>query len=142
MAKYKWAILVQIQASVSNLMRVEIRQASDVGALYKNLMFIENYRKSFSSSKLRLHQIINKVESQAFSLEYRFAAGFIGGSCKLCPECVTISNSREPCRHSFNARPSIETGGIDVFETAKNAGLPFNIPPKNNTVWNGLVLIT
>jgi len=35
----------------------------------------------------------------------------------------------------------MEAVGIDVFKTAKNAGLPFEIPAKDKTVWNGLVLV-
>jgi predicted metal-binding protein len=35
----------------------------------------------------------------------------------------------------------MEAVGIDVFQTAKNAGLPFDIVVKNKAVWNGLVLV-
>jgi predicted metal-binding protein len=35
----------------------------------------------------------------------------------------------------------MEAVGIDVFKTAKNAGLPYDIPTRNKAVWNGLVLI-
>jgi predicted metal-binding protein len=142
LAKYEWAILIQIQASIPDSMVKEIRQAGDVAALYKNAKFMDSYRKSFDPVKLQLHRIVHRVEALAFSLGYRFATGFIGGSCKLCPECVGSSNSQEPCRQPFRARPPMEAVGIDVSKTAENAGLPFDIPPKEKTVWNGLVLIT
>jgi predicted metal-binding protein len=35
----------------------------------------------------------------------------------------------------------MEAMGIDVARTAINAGLPFDIPPKETAVWNGLLLI-
>ncbi len=142
LTKYSWAILIQIERMIPTYMKKEIQQAKDVAALYKSTKFLDSYRKSFDPIKSKLHRIVHEVEAQAFGLGYRFAAGFIGGSCKLCPACVAISNSQEPCRHPFRARPSMEAVGIDVFKTAENAGLPFTIPPKNKTVWNGLVLIT
>lgn len=141
LAKYDWVILIQIEELIPAEMINEIRQADDVAALYKNAKFLDTYKKSFNPVKLKLHRIVHKVEAQAFALGYRFATGFIAGSCKLCPGCVA-KDSQEPCRHPFRARPSMEAVGIDVFKTAENAGLPFDMPPKNSIVWNGLVLIT
>ena len=45
------------------------------------------------------------------------------------------------CRRAYQARPAMEGVGIDVVKTSQNAGLPFDIPPKNEVVWSGLVLI-
>jgi len=140
LAKYNHAILIQIEAPIPLEMMEEIRKAEDVAALYKSPKFLDIFKKTFDPVKLKLHRMVHKVEAQAFALGYRFAAGFIAGSCKLCNECVTI-NSHEPCRHPFRARPSMEAVGIDVFKTAENAGLPFEIPPKDKTVRNGLVLV-
>ena len=39
------------------------------------------------------------------------------GPCMLCTEC-----SMNVCRHSAEARPSMESCGIDVFTTARNNG--------------------
>jgi len=142
LARYNWAILIQIQAPISDSMLKEIDQACDVASLYKSAKFIDSYQKSFGPAKLLLHRIVHEVEAKAFALGYRFATGFIGGSCKLCPDCVASCISKERCRHPFRARPPVEAVGIDVFKTAENAGLPFCIPPKNKTVWNGLVLVT
>lgn len=87
-----------------------------------------------------LHRLVNEVEREAFHLGFRFAAGFIGGSCKLCDECVTVGSGL-PCKHPFKARPSMEAMGIDVFQTAQNAGLPFAIPMNDSVVWCGLILV-
>lgn len=141
LAKYNHAILIQIEAPIPPKMMEEIRKAEDVAALYKSTKFLDIYKKTFDPVKLKLHRIVHKVEAQAFALGYRFATGFTAGSCKLCKECVAIS-SHEPCRQPFRARPSMEAVGIDVFKTAENASLPFEIPPKHKTVWNGLVLVT
>ncbi|UCE29429.1 MAG: DUF2284 domain-containing protein [Candidatus Bathyarchaeota archaeon] len=139
--RYDWAILVQIEERIPAEMMREIQQAEDVAALYRNTRFKDSYKKTFDPIKLKLHHTVHKVEAQAFALGYRFATGFIAGSCKLCPECVA-RKPQESCRHPFQARPSMEAVGIDVFKTAQNAGLPFDIPPKGKTVWNGLVLVT
>jgi len=140
LAKYNHAILIQIEVPIPSEMMEEIRKAEDIAALYKSTKFLEIYKRSFDPVKLKLGRIVHKVEARAFALGYRFATGFVAGSCKLCNECVTI-DSHEPCRHPFRARPSMEAVGIDVFKTAENAGLPFEIPAKDKTVWNGLVLV-
>jgi len=140
LAKYNRAILVQIEVRMPPEMIREIEKAEDVAALYKSASFLDSYRKSFDPVKLKIHRIVRKVEAQAFALGYRFATGFTAGSCKLCKECVAIS-SHEPCRQPFRARPSMEAVGIDVFKTAENAGLPFEIPVRDKTVWNGLLLV-
>jgi predicted metal-binding protein len=141
LAKYNHAVLVQIEGRIPTEMKVEIGKADDVSALYKNPRFLDSYKKHFSPVKLKLHRIVHKVEAQAFSQGYRFAVGFIAGSCKLCPECVA-ADSHGSCRNPFRARPSMEAMGIDAYQTARNAGLPFDIPTKDKIVWNGLVLIT
>jgi len=141
LARYSKAILIQFERPLPPEMRTEIRKADDVSALYKSQGFIDSYKKTFDPIKLKLHKTVHKVEAQAFTLGYRFAVGFIAGSCRLCPECAALDQQRR-CRHPFRARPSMEAVGIDAYETAKNAGLPFDIPLKNKTVLNGLILVT
>ena len=141
LAKYQYAVLVQIEAPFSEEMKKEIHKGDDVAALYKSDPFLQTYKEAFDPVKAKLHRIVRKVEAQAFAQGYRFATGFVAGSCKLCPECVT-QKSNQPCRHPFQARPSMEAMGIDTLQTAKNAALPFKIPAKDKAVWNGLILIT
>jgi predicted metal-binding protein len=141
LAKYSWAILIQIKESIPTEMAKEIQHANDVAELYKSAEFVDSYKKSFDLVKLRLHSIVHKTEAQAFAMGYRFAAGFAAGSCVLCPECSATKNPQAPCRHPFRARPSMEAVGIDVFKTAENAGLPFDLPAKTHIVNNGLILV-
>jgi predicted metal-binding protein len=141
LARYSEAILIQFEVQIPPEMRKEIAKAEDVSALYKRREFIDSYKRNFDPIKMKLHKTVHKVEAQAFSMGYRFAVGFIGGSCRLCHECVAL-HSHGPCRHPFRARPSMEAVGIDAYQTAKNAGLPFDIPLRNKAVWNGLVLVT
>ena len=141
LSRYEWAILIQIEAPITDEMTKAIGQASDIATLFKSAQFVINYKKTFDPIRSKLHHIVNRVEAQASMLGYRFATGFKAGPCKLCPEC-TVKDSQGTCRHPYRSRPSMEAVGIDVFKTAENAGLPFSIPPKNQAVWNGLVLIT
>ncbi len=38
----------------------------------------------------RLHELVNIAEKEAFLSGFRFAAGFIGGCCRLCRQCVAV----------------------------------------------------
>lgn len=97
-------------------------------------------------SQLLLHaerafiELMGLLEKEAMRSGYRFATALSGGACRLCDECVG-QGSGKSCRHPFRSRPAMEAMGIDVFETAKNAGLPFEIPPKDRPVLNGLLLV-
>ncbi len=141
LAKYRFAVLLQVTSPIpQEMLRLLESDSENLGNLYQNDAFKANYLESLTRVKKKLHEIVNKVEAEAFSIGYRFAAGFVGGSCRLCIECAARS-SNEPCRHPFIARPSMEAMGIDVYQTAANAGLPFDMPPKETTVWTGLVLV-
>ncbi len=90
--------------------------------------------------KLRLHRVVNTVEAAAFKEGFYLAAGLIGGTCGLCEECAGQQGG-EPCRHPFEARPSMEAMGIDVLKTCKNAGLPLHMSSDEKVRWTGLVLL-
>jgi predicted metal-binding protein len=85
-------------------------------------------------------EAMGKLERDAMLRGYRFAAAFGGGPCRLCDECVALTGGLK-CRNPWKARPAMEAVGIDVFQTAKNAGLPFEIPAKENPVLIGLLLV-
>ncbi|KKM11482.1 hypothetical protein SY88_08495 [Clostridiales bacterium PH28_bin88] len=118
--KYRQALLIQVASRVSTL------PPQDHQAVY--------------APARELHRLVNLVESKAFSMGLRFAAGFIGGSCRLCDTCVGVG-SVEPCRHPFKARPSMEAMGIDVVATVERAGMPVTFPVTDHVVWTGLVLL-
>jgi len=97
-------------------------------------------REDVFVSARRLHELVNRAEGIAFAEGFRFAAGFIGGCCRLCDECAAV-HPGEPCRHPFKARPSMEAMGIDVLATLENAGLPGRFPVRDRVDWTGLLLI-
>ena len=88
----------------------------------------------------RLHDLVNLGEREAFRSGFRFAAGLIGGCCRLCEVCVAIDNSRS-CRFPFRARPSMEAMGIDVVATLEQSGLSLAFPVGDRVTWTGLILL-
>lgn len=95
--------------------------------------------RDVKGAAVRLHKLVNEVEGKAMSLGFPYALGLIGGACELCPSCVGPGG--KGCRRPFEARPAMEGVGIDVLRTSVSAGLPFDMPPKTEIVWSGLVLI-
>ena len=60
-----------------------------------------------------------------------------GGGCGLCEQCAKITN--EPCRHPGRALPSLESYGMDVFNTSKHTPLKY-INGANTITYFGMVL--
>jgi predicted metal-binding protein len=140
LANYNYAILVQVDTPLSEELAKIIQSNESVGEIYESPSYFENRKDTLDKGQINLHKIVNKAEAKAYSMGFYFATGFIGGSCKLCSKCVT-QQSGEACKHPFQARPSMEAVGIDVFKTAKNIGFEL-APPKNNLVrWTGLILV-
>ena len=148
LAKYETAMLVQMRSSVTG----DIGEAKQKDVLKfiasmdhnkpkgNNNETIYNNLNDMKMAEISLHKLINDIEGEAMNMGFRFAAGIIGGRCMLCDDCVG-QNSDERCRVPYQARPSMEGVGIDVIETAQNAGLPFELPPKKEIIWSGLVLV-
>ena len=98
----------------------------------------KNNLDAIKLAAIRLHKLVNDVEGAAMSMGYPYALGLIGGECMLCSTCAGPGKA---CRRPYQARPSMEGVGIDVVKTSINAGLPFDIPPKTEIIWSGLVLV-
>jgi predicted metal-binding protein len=80
------------------------------------------------------HSLIN-LEGEMFKDGYYKAFVFLAGPCNLCKECGKVTGTF--CTHSDRARPSMESCGIDVFQTARNNGfhietLREETEPRNN----------
>jgi len=79
---------------------------------------------------------VHRIEKIAFYDGFYKAFGFGGYPCIFCEECVAEQNEgvvdesmRRMCRHMDLVRPSMESAGIDVFATAKNAGWELSTIP-------------
>ncbi|MFX1518343.1 MAG: DUF2284 domain-containing protein [Promethearchaeota archaeon] len=139
LAKYRYAMLIQLDYPISEELEELIRSKDNVSAIYKSQTFVNEYKPLLDRNRNLMHEIINKVEAKAFSMGFYFATGFSSGSCKLCDQCVT-QLSGEACRHPFKARPSMEAVGVDTFKTAKNIGFELS-PVKDVIRLTGLVLV-
>lgn len=132
--RYSWTILVQYPIPLHHF-------AADENARGMEQAYAD---KDYSQQLLRTERafidLMGLLEKEAMRSGHRFATAFSGGACRLCDECIG-QGSGQSCRHPFRARPAMEAMGIDVYETAKNAGLPFDIPPKDRPVLNGLLLV-
>ena len=62
------------------------------------------------------------LEGEVFMDDHYKAFVFVSGPCWLCNECAITQGT--PCNFGYRARPSMESCGIDVFQTARNNGLP------------------
>ncbi len=130
---YHNALLVQIEADVNS--SDKSRKSLD-GPLCNKIESETAARKW----QLKLLRLVGACEAAAFKMGFYFAAGFSGGECCLCDECVG-TNSSDGCRHPFEARPSMEAMGIDVIGTCKKAGMPVLLSSHEKVKWTGLVLI-
>ena len=61
------------------------------------------------------------------------------GGCHLCPVCA--KRTEEPCRHPEIALPSLEGYGVDVYNTACAAGLPY-INGADTVTYFGMILFS
>ena len=82
-----------------------------------------------------------KLERQIFLEGYPAAFALTSGSCKLCSECRVETGH---CVKPVEARPSMESCGISVFETANNVGYKLEMltSKDQNYLRYGLVLLT
>ncbi len=59
------------------------------------------------------------------------------GGCGLCERCA--KETGEPCRHPDRALASLESYGVDVYNTVRNTGLKYTNGP-NTVTYFGMVL--
>ena len=100
----------------------------------------QEYLDCLGAAQKKLYEVVGRVEAACLERGYCFAAGLVAGACTLCQECVG-HRSGLPCRHPFEARPSMEAVGIDVVATAERAGLSLSFAPDAGRGWVGLVLV-
>jgi predicted metal-binding protein len=130
-SKYKYATVFRIKVPVQELLD----------------------ERTASISRVKVLEIISKVESKAFYDGYYFALGLGAGPCRLAlcagERCAALVTPGSACKHALRSRPSMEAAGIDVYSLATSLGwdiypigrgLPQPFPPCGNRV--GLVLIT
>jgi predicted metal-binding protein len=147
LARYSDTLVVQLdipltQAAVDEAldgMGYAEAQAPGVSAAVAGAAKTTSYEARLRDSKNDFARIMTALEAEAFKMGYRFAAAFAGGDCVLCDVCAGADG--QPCKHPFEARPSMEAVGIDVVATAEAAGLAIELPADKHPRWTGLLLI-
>ncbi len=98
------------------------------------------HRRLLKGEKTKpFNEILVTFETKIFLDGYYKAWGMGSGPCRLCKECdLTLS-----CKHGFEARPSMEACGIDVFKTARDNGFPIEVVKTQEEERNvfGLILV-
>ena len=84
------------------------------------------------------HNLLLDLERESFLRGFYKALGLSAGSCRLCDMC-NISNGS--CMNPVKARPSMEACGIDVFGTARKAGLELEVLTSNNDIYPRICLL-
>ena len=85
-----------------------------------------------------LYQTVSPLED-SFDIEgmREDALHLTVGGCGLCPQCAKPMG--QPCRHPERALPSLESHGIDVYNTTRSTSLRYVNGP-NTVTYFGLIL--
>ncbi|MEM2873353.1 MAG: DUF2284 domain-containing protein [Nitrososphaerales archaeon] len=134
--KYRYALIIQYEFPYPHELATKIKgNGITLPDLFREMGHkLEN---SIDMAWKELHKIVTLIEREAFNQGYYFATGLIATSCRLCEKC----NPNMPCKHPYEARPSMESVGIDVYTTAKKAGLEATFAPRDKITLTGLVLL-
>ncbi len=84
-----------------------------------------------------IRHVVSKLEREIFLDGYYKAFGMGAGPCNLCEKCQKF------CRYPYEARPSMEACGIDVYSTVRANGFPIEVVKTSGCECNyyGVVLI-
>jgi len=107
------------------------KETQEVIDCYKTAMLIHG--KNMDPS-----DIVLTLEREIFLAGYYKVIGYGCGSCRLCKSC-----NEEKCVQPRDMRPSMESCGIDVFETVRRNGFPISVLTDRKEIGNyyGLLLI-
>ena len=86
---------------------------------------LDEYRQAvlFEGPHGKTKEIAAELERQVFLSGYYKTLGLGSGPCHLCDACAM----EEGCRHPRQARPSMESCGIDVYATVRKHGFAIEV---------------
>ncbi len=93
----------------------------------KTVLLLREYRTALlvhSDGLAEVTAIVADLERRAFLDGYYKAFALGAGPCESCRTCPPQKGG---CRHPDEARPAMEACGIDVYQTARNNGLPIEV---------------
>jgi predicted metal-binding protein len=99
----------------------------------------------WNDGEIKNHEIVSKVEGEAFHNGYYLALGLADGPCKVlyCDgvECRVLKG--QSCRRGLKARYSLESWGMDAYRMAVRAGwdiYPIGVRTKKTDIPHGMTL--
>jgi predicted metal-binding protein len=93
--------------------------------------------RRLTSTTRALRRIVSDLEREIFLDGFHKAFGMASGPCELCRACDTSG----PCKHPYQARPSMEACGIDVYQTARNNGFRLEVVRSEDSLCSFMALI-
>jgi len=114
------------------------QETADVLKSYRHALLIEftdRYREKLRQEPERsqIYRTLFKMEKTAFLSGYEKALMYEAGPCALCKECPAekIENPspflKRECLRPAEARPAMESTGIDVYSTVRRAGFELEV---------------
>ena len=103
---------------------------------YEKAILLHRRLKKEQRSKV-LNETMARLEIEIFLDGYYKAWSMGSGPCRLCKECDLTG----PCKHGYEARPSMEACGIDVYKTARDNGFSIEVVRTHDEERNVFCLI-
>jgi predicted metal-binding protein len=92
-------------------------QTAEVVACYRRAILVHAVDNDM------INEIVPRLERKIFLSGFYKALGFGSGPCYLCDRC----NTKARCKHPYEARPSMESCGMNVFDTVRANGFPIQV---------------
>jgi len=105
---------------------------------YEKAILLHRRLEKEQRSKV-LNKTMARLEIEIFLDGYYKVWSMGSGPCRLCKECDLTG----PCKHGYEARPSMEACGIDVYKTARGNGFSIEVVRTHDEERNvfGLILV-
>ncbi len=90
-----------------------------------------------SGAVLKFRNIVADLEREMFLDGHHKVFGMAAGPCEFCRRC----EPGKGCKHPYEARPSMEACGIDVYQTARNNRIRLEVVKSEESLCSFLSLI-
>lgn len=113
----------------------------DRGLFYQLITPIEDSYdiEGMAAAKMDLIRLSQRLLDELRPVLGENALHLTGGGCGLCETCAKITN--EPCRHPDRALASLESYGMDVYQTTRKTPMKY-INGANTVTYFGMVLFS
>jgi predicted metal-binding protein len=143
-SKYKYGILTEVSMPLPKPYGEVIQRDEPLSTLQTDPDFCKYDKEVQMPLWFKLHDIVMAIEREAHNRGYLFAVGYVASTCYLCynpKKHASYCDTNSLCKRPYEARPSMEASGIDVFSTYWNVGLKLKMASSEKFSWSGLVLV-